>query len=462
MRQNTRTTDFRRLLALGGCALLGLAPAVRAQTYTTLVSFDGSNGNFPTNMSLVQGTDGNFYGTTSQGGANGYGTVFNMTPAGALTVLYSFSGRPKGGANPEAGLVQATNGYFYGTTSGVYADSYGTVFKMSPADTLTTLHEFVETDGAVAGAAMVQATNDDLYGTTAKGGFGYGTIFKVTPKGKFTSLYAFEQAVGENPNTLVQAPNGNFYGTAGGGGANGAGTVFKMTPAGVLTTIHTFNTTDGSNPYAGLLLGADGNFYGTTYGGGAYGKGTIFQITPAGTLTTLHSFDGTDGSEPWSGILVQATDGNFYGTTSAGGAHGDGTIFEFTPGGVLTVLHSFAGPDGGSPQGGLVQGTDGTFYGATTFGGGSLEGALFSLSTGLGPFVKTLPSSGKVGASVEILGTNLSGATGVSFNGTAAAFTVVSPTEISTTVPTGATTGSVQVIAPGGALLSNGAFRVTR
>ena len=235
-----------------------------------------------------------------------------------------------------------------------------------------------------------------------------------------------------------------------------------MTPAGVLTTLYTFNTTDGSNPFAGLLLGTDGNFYGTTYGGGANGKGTIFQVTPAGTLTTLHSFTGADGSEPWSGQLVQATDGNFYGTTFDGGAHGSGTIFEFTPGGVLTVLHSFSGPDGSNPQGGLVQGTDGNLYGATTGGGASFGGAVFSLSMGLGPFVKTLPASGKVGSAVRILGTNLSGATGVGFNGTAAAFTVLSPTEISTNVPAGATTGSVRVIAPGGDLSSNVLFRVTR
>jgi len=332
LKQNIQTTTFFGLLAFGG-AFLGLVHAAPGQTFTMLGSLGGSIGSVPENMSLVQGADGKFYGTTSQGGANGYGTVFNMSPAGALTVLCNFNGRPRGGANPAAGLVQATNGFFYSTTSGAYADSFGTIFKMSLGGALTTLHEFVETDGAIPGAAMVEAANGDVYGTTVKGGYGYGTIFKVTPKGKFTSLYAFEEAVGESANTLLQAPDGDFYSTAGGGGANGVGTVFKMTPAGVLTTLYTFNTTDGSNPFAGLLLGTDGNFYGTTYGGGANGKGTIFQVTPAGTLTTLHSFTGADGSEPWSGQLVQATDGNFYGTTFDGGAHGSGTIFEFTPGG---------------------------------------------------------------------------------------------------------------------------------
>jgi uncharacterized repeat protein (TIGR03803 family) len=173
----------------------------------------------------------------------------------------------------------------------------------------------------------------------------------------------------------------------------------------------------------------------------------------------LHNFNGTDGSKPYA-RLVQATDGNFYGTTYQGGA-GAGTVFKITPGGTLTTLHSFNQSDGTGPFG-LVQATDGNFYGTTYSGGAnSYYGTIFSLSVGLGPFVKTLPTSGKVGAAVKILGTNLTGATRVSFNGTAAAFTVVSASEISTTVPAGATTGKVRVTTPGGTLLSNLAFRVT-
>ncbi len=176
-------------------------------------------------------------------------------------------------------------------------------------------------------------------------------------------------------------------------------------------------------------------------------------------LTTLHSFDGTDGTNIARG-LIQGTDGNFYGTAFAGGTDGDGTIFEITPAGDLTTLHNFDGDDGSQPLGELVQGTDGSFYGTTINGGANGSGTIFSLSVGLGPFVEMLPAFGKVEASVTILGTNLTGATGVTFNGAQATFTVVSNSEISTAVPVGATIGTVQVSTPAGTLSSNVSFQV--
>jgi len=268
---------------------------------------------------------------------------------------------------------------------------------------------------------------------------------------------------------LVQAADGNLYGTTFYGGAYGIGTVFKITPGGTLTTLHSFDGTDGGNPEAGLVQASNGNLYGTTFYGGDYG--TVFEITPGGALTTLHSFAGypTEGSNPGA-ALVQATDGNLYGTTMDGGANnscnvdgvvGCGTIFEITPEGTLITLHNLDGTDGEFPQGGLVQHTNGTLYGTTNQGGANGDGTVFSLSIGLGPFVETAPTSGPVGTSVIILGTNLTGATSADFNGTAAPFTVVSSTEITTTVPAGATTGMVQVTTPSGTLYSNLAFQVT-
>jgi len=182
-------------------------------------------------------------------------------------------------------------------------------------------------------------------------------------------------------------------------------------------------------------------------------------------MITLHSFHGTDGSEPYAG-LVQATNGNFYGTTVYGGANcvpdgGCGTIFKITPGGALTTLHSFDVTDGENPETGLTQDTNGKFYGTMQAGGAYNGGTIYSLSVGLGAFVETQTSSGKVGAAVKILGTDLTGATSVTFNGTVATFTVVSKSEITTTVPTGATTGRVQVVTPSGTLTSNVNFRVT-
>jgi uncharacterized repeat protein (TIGR03803 family) len=161
------------------------------------------------------------------------------------------------------------------------------------------------------------------------------------------------------------------------------------------------------------------------------------------------------------GGLVQATDGNFYGTTSlAGGLVAYGTVFKLTPAGILTTLHVFDNTDGNQPLGGLVQGTNGIFYGTTNTGGTESYGTVFSVSRCLEPFVKTVPSSGKVGTNIIILGNNLTGATSVTFNGAAAPFTVVGGSEIKTAVPTGATTGLVEVTTPKRALKSNVTFRV--
>jgi uncharacterized repeat protein (TIGR03803 family) len=438
------------------------------------VSFNGTNGANPYLESLVQGLDGNFYGTTLYGGVHHNGTVFRITPAGTLTTLYSFCSKTgcADGYQPFAGLVLATNGNFYGTTAYGGTHGYGTVFRITPAGTLTTLHSFASTDGAYLDAGLVQGTDGNFYGTTHSGGAkGLGTVFKITPAGTLTTLHSFCL---NWPSTctdgfypwagLIQGTDGNFYGTALGGGANGNyGTIFKITPAGMLTTLHSFcskgGCTDGTQPYAGLVQGSDGNLYGTTLGGGTSLRGTVFKITLAGALTTLHSFAGTDGTGPYAG-LVQATDGNFYGTVSGGGANGHGTVFKITPAGTLTTLHSFTGADGSGATGGLVQGTNGNFYGTTPYGGTSGNGLVFSLSVGLGPFVKTLPTSGKVAATVFILGTNLTSSSNVSFNGTSATFTVVSATEIKTAVPGGATTGPVHVTTSVGMLKSNKVFRV--
>jgi uncharacterized repeat protein (TIGR03803 family) len=471
------------------------AITLRAQTFTTLHSFDRADGGFPS-AGLVQATNGNLYGTTREGGytANGSaeGTIFKITPGGTLTTLYKFcleSGCTNG-SWPYAGLVQATNGNFYGTTNQGGANGQGTVFKITPGGTLTTLYSLCSqtncTDGADPEAGLVQAANGDLYGTTERGGSinNGGTVFRITPGGTLTTLYSFCSQSGcpdgAGPGGLAQATDGNLYGTTASGGANGgggggyAGTVFRITPGGTLTTLYSFcsqsGCADGADP-DGLVQDTNGDFYGTTSSGGANGYGTVFKIAPSGTLTTLYSFctqsGCPDGANPYAG-LVQANDGNLYGTTTFGGANAGGgyagTVFRITPGGTLTTLYSFCSQtncaDGAGPFDGLVQDTNGDFYG-TTYGGGTHDdGTVFRLSVELGPFVKTLPTSAKVGKAVKILGTDLTGATSVSFNGTAAVFTVVSSSLITTTVPAGATSGQVQVMTPSGTLSSNVPFRV--
>jgi uncharacterized repeat protein (TIGR03803 family) len=471
---------------------LAVVLALPAQTLITVANFNGANGTGPAHMSLVQGVDGNFYGTTNSGGAgeNG-GTIFEITPTGTLTTLYNFctqTGCPDG-ANPS-GLVQATDGTFYGATAQASAGQNGTIFKITPGGALTTLYSFCSqpgcTDGGQPGAALVQATNGELYGTTCCGGAFVrgGTAFKITLAGALTTLYTFGQGgdgAGSYYAALVQGTDGDLYGTTGYG--DGAGTVFKLTPNGAHTKLHSFcpngfPCADGAVPLAGLVQATDGDFYGTTAEGGPggpshsyVGSGTVFKMTPGGALTTLYIFCSqracTDGAGPTAG-LVQATDGNFYGATSAGGAgigncgiYGCGTLFRITPGGTLTTLHSFQSSDGWQPTGGLLQGTDGNFYGTTGAGGADGEGTVFKLDVGLGPFVKTFPTSGKVGAAITILGTNLTGATSVTFDGAAAVFTVNhAGSAISTTVPAGATTGKVEVTTPSGTLVSNAGFRV--
>ena len=356
----------------------------------------------------------------------------------------------------------------------------------APAQTFTTLLSFDGTDGSGPSAALVQGTDGNLYGTTSAGGVssrctnGCGTVLKITPQGTLTTLHSFDFTDGYRPEALVQAANGNFYGTTNTGGAfaNDQGTVFKITPSGTLTTLHTFDYVadfaNGAYPVAGLVQGTDGNFYGTTSDGGAGneevgGAGTIFKITPSGSFTILHGFSGTDGGQPLAG-LIQATDGNFYGTTKTGGTKEFGTVFKITPGGTLTTLYSFGSQsgctDGYFPLAGLIQDTNGDLYG-TTAGGTTTgtcqqsNGTVFRLSVGLRPFVSFMRSSGKVGQTVQILGQGLTGATKVSFNGANAAFAVKSETYLTATVPAGATTGFVTVATPGSTLKSNQKFRVT-
>ena len=479
------------------CALMATRASAQ-DVLTTLVNFGGKNGSDP--GSLIQGSDGNFYGTTDIGGTNclnrngiGCGTVFKTTPDGKLTTLHSFCALAQcaDGKNPAGSLLQATNGNFYGTTSTGGSggpDGCGTVFEMSGAGKLTTLHSFDSTDGCGAGG-LLQAANGNFYGTTPWGGVnGGGTVFEISAAGKFTTLYSFcslpSCTDGSLPvGRLVQATDGNFYGTTMIGGANdnaefcsnGCGTVFRLTQKGALITLYSFcslnNCADGYNPEAPLVQATDGNFYGTTYYGGvanAY-AGTVFEITSGGNLTTLYSFctvtNCFDGESPL-GPLVQATDGNFYGVTESGGTSSTrgGSIFEITPAGTLTTLYSFCTlpncADGIFPEAGLLQATNGNFYGTTYQDGSGGDGTVFSLSTGLGPFVSFIRNPAKVGQQFGILGYGLNGTSGVSLNGVAASFKVEFDTLLVATVPTGATTGYVTVNTPGGTLTSNVPFRV--
>ena len=452
--------DGMRKLASGlmGSILVMLATAVSSPAqFTTLVSFTGPNGNQPFQENLVQGVDGNLYGTTTYGGTHSAGTIFQITPGGTLTTIYNFANTPDG-ANPYTGLVLGSDGKFYGTTAEGGANGLGTVFKVTAAGALTILYNFSGMDGELPYGALVEGVDGSYYGTTQFGGdigSGYGTVFKITPSGTLTSLHSFDHTTdGYEPFAGVALTStGEFYGTTAGGPGADFGTVFKISSTGAYALLHTFVDSDGWEPEGVLLEAASGKLYGTTVRGGAEGLGEVFTITLGGAFTLLHSFASvSEGYEPVAG-LIQASDGNFYGTTFGGGTFGQGNIFEMNSGGTPTTLHSFSGGDGGTdgnqPFGGLVQHTSGVLFGTTGGVSSGGVGTVFSLNQGLKPFVKAVPGFGKVGKSITILGTNISGATEVTFDGVKATITKNTATSITTTVPSGAKTGKVKVFSPG-------------
>jgi uncharacterized repeat protein (TIGR03803 family) len=324
---------------------------------TPLWSFTGNSDGADPVAGLVQGSDGNFYGTTGGGGANGNGTVFRVTPSGSLTNLWSFTGNSDG-ADPAAGLVQGSDGNFYGTTGGGGANGNGTVFRIAPSGSLTNLWSFtVGSDGDWPGA-LVQGSDGNFYGTTYDGGaYGWGTVFRITPSGSLTALWSF---TGGNDGGLpvaglVQGSDGNFYGTTGGGGANGNGTVFRVTPSGSLTNLWSFTgCSDGASPAAGLVQGSDGNFYGTTEGSGSgpSANGTVFKLIISRTITTSSSPpDGgsTSGAGVYavgSNVTVCATANSCYGfvnwTDQNSNVVSTSACYTFTAAGDETLVANFA------------------------------------------------------------------------------------------------------------------------
>ena len=369
------------------CAVVLQTATSRAQTLTTLISFNGTNGAYP-QAALTLGNDGNFYGTTSSGGSNsnGGGTVFQITTNGVLTTLVSFNGT--NGESPFAGLTLGNDGNFYGTTLGLQGIG-GNVFQVTTNGVLTSLVSFNGNNGAYPYAGLTLGNDGNFYGTTYGGSINNGTVFMVTTIGVLTTLVSFANTNGASPYAgLTLGNDGNFYGTTYNGGSFHYGTIFQVTTNGVLTTLVSFANTNGANPKAALTLGNDSNFYGTTYHGGSSGEGTVFRVTTNGILTTLVSFNETNGMYP-SAALTLGKDGNFYGTTYGGGSY-YGTIFQITTNGALTTLISFNGSNGAEPTAPLAVGNDGSLFG--TLGNNSIgEGCIYHLS--LAPMIIVQPLS---------------------------------------------------------------------
>ena len=332
---------------------------------------DDSYGAFPYG-SLLQARDGNLYGMASQGGAAYYGSIFKITLNSSINTLYSF-GNGADGSYPYGSLIQAPSGNFYGTGTEGGSSGYGTLFQIgSTPGTFLSLYSFGGgQDGAYPIAGLTVGNDGNFYGTAYEGGiYGYGGIFKTTPAGVVNPLYSFTGGVdGAYPYAgLVSAADGNLYGVTIMGGAFGLGTVFKISTTGLFTALTSFSGDNGAYPQAPLVQAADGNFYGTAYTSITNGDGTIFKVTPDGKLTTLVWFNGTNGANPAGGLVI-GTDRNFYGTTSAGGPAGQGSVVQLTTNGTLRTLLWLSGFNGSNPEASLIQATNGSFYGTAAQGG---------------------------------------------------------------------------------------------
>ncbi len=462
---------FRTLCLAFPCAAFtfSLAVCAQAQTVDFLTQFSGGQGS---STGVVQATDGNFYGAAG-GGANGLGQLFQMTPTGKLSTIYSFCSLPgcADGEYPGPAPILGSDGNLYGVTDG--GTTIGSTFyKVTLDGQLTTLYTFCASscaDGVFANG-VVQGTDGNFYGTTAvSGNGGGGTIFRISPTGQFNLLYTFcslaKCADGSTPYfPPVQSSDGNFYGTTYEGGVAGGGVVYELTSSGTYKVLHNFcgqsgmNCKTGGNPST-VIADNKGNIFGTS----VYSDEVAFEITSNHQYRVLYTFGAGEGS-PFTGLTL-ASDSNFYGMTQDGGGRREGTIFKITSAGKFTTLFVFGCCNQGydpSP-GPLFQGTSGILYGATLYGAPPCcYGTIFSLSDSIPPLVETVPVAGKVGQSVLILGSGLTGSSSVKFDGVKASFTVESDTYIKSTVPAGAKTGTVSVVTPTGTLNSNPQFVVTK
>lgn len=383
-----------------GCALAAAASlaagAVEARGFSVLYAFKGgADGNDP-ESAMITDASGNLYGTTYRGGGSdcggyGCGTVFKLAPDGTETVLYAFASNsctpPSTPLYPAGPLTIDGQGNLYGTTYFGGQFCGGSVFKLAPDRTETVLYSFTGNNGDGAGplSGAIRDKAGNFYGTTVWGGANFaGAVFKISPAGNEAVLHSFSPFTdGDSPyGGLVEDKNGNLYGTTS-GELSFISTVFRIAPDGTETVLHSFSgyPNDGGNAYAGVIRDSAGILYGTTYNGGAHGDGAVFQLSPGGEEALLYSFDAnnSDGFSTKAG-LVRDGKGNLFGTTPDGGQYGGGTVFKIAPDGTETILHSFSVSKGPVwPSAALTKGGNRTLYGTTCCGGRYKSGTVFEI-----------------------------------------------------------------------------------
>jgi uncharacterized repeat protein (TIGR03803 family) len=376
----------RPALWLSVIALLLLSAfPTHAQTLTVLHEFAGGNDGTEPQAGLVSDAYGNMYGTTYGGGTYGWGTVFKLDASGNETVVHSFAGIPDG-AQPMDGLIIDKDGNLYGTTFSGGASGGGAVFKVDASGQETVLHSFVGfSDGAYPSGGLVMDADGIIYGTTQEGGSGTscwggcGTVFKLDKAGNATVMFSFQSPAEYPTVAMTLDAGGALYGTTSGNGSCCLGTVFRLGQDSLAESLHTFTGgAGGTSPDGSLVRDSKGRLYGTTFVGGdlgcaltqGVGCGVVYELSPEGDETVLHSFSGQpDGAVSLAGLL-RDKDGRLYGTTIRGGTSNYGTVFKLDKRGKLTILHSFVNTDGAIPESVLIQDASGNLYG-TTFEGGN-------------------------------------------------------------------------------------------
>jgi uncharacterized repeat protein (TIGR03803 family) len=468
------------LLAAVFPLLLAASAQTSSPTLSKLFAFPCNSsdicpdGYFP--ISLIESADGNFYGAAAAGGTglNAQGTIFKITPGGQLSVIYSFAESSNGslpnGSAPGS-LVEGIDGFLYGTTSENGANGFGTVFKLSKSGAIQVLHNFCGTENCSDGANpgfITQALDGNFYGATGPTLPPTSVLYRMSPTGTFKALHTFDtksQPDGAGVYGMVQAPDGNFYGTTVAGEQfKPYNSVFRFDPTtGQYSILHGFNTPNinlANVATSAPVLASNGELFGLQANSELYEISLAGQFQELGALSTTKFFDGN---------ILQASDGNLWGDFGGGDCSGQGIAFAATTAGTVLQNLTFDCKTIGEQPGAMLQAADGKFYGVT-FGSGVAttddvtNGTVWTIDAGLQAPTAAItafrPSSGQVGTEILVQGNHFVGTTAVSLNGVSASFKVLSVNYIRVSVPAGASSGPISVTNAGGTAASTVSFTV--